>query len=400
MEKDRRLATWRDAYREMLLGDVIAFWMNHAPDREYGGFLHYLDRDGSPLSGDKSVWIQGRATWLFAHLYNRVEAREEWRELSNLGRDFLRSYGFDSNGRMFFAVTREGKPLRKRRYYFSETFAVMGLAENALANQDLAVLDEAIRLFKKTVALYRHPDQTTPPKIIPETRQLKGHSVPMILLVVARTLRAAVQALNGPPSVVELCNEVIRHAAIEVGKDFYKPQLHVLLERVHPDGSIFDTPEGRVVNPGHCMETAWFLLEEGIERNNDVLKQLARNILVDALEIGWDREHGGVLYFVDAAGKPSDSIEHDMKLWWPHSEALYATLLAYHAFSDPLFLEWHERIRDWTMSHFPDREMGEWYGYLHYDGTVCSTLKGNMWKGPFHIPRALLRCVQLLDKML
>ncbi len=37
--------------------------------------------------------------------------------------------------------------------------------------------------------------------------------------------------------------------------------------------------------------------------------------------------------------------------------------------------------------YFCNSKNGEWYGYLHYDNTISSTLKGGIFKSPFHIPR-------------
>src|SRR5262249_39100703 len=156
------------------------------------------------------------------------------------------------------------------------------------------------------------------------------------------------------------------------------------------DGQMLDTPEGRLVNPGHACETAWFMLAEARQRQDRALIAQACQILEWSLQMGWDRIHGGILYFVDCEGKPPEPYEHDMKLWWPHNEALYACLLALHLTGEPRWLAWYERIHEWTFNHFPDHANGEWFGYLHRDGTVSSTVKGNMWKGPFHLPRMLL----------
>ena len=105
------------------------------------------------------------------------------------------------------------------------------------------------------------------------------------------------------------------------------------------------------------------------------------------------------MYFVDAEGKPNEQLEWDMKLWWPHTEALYAPLLAYHLTGDSFFAEWYERVHNWAFSHFPDTRHGEWFGYLHRDGSVASRLKGSQWKGPFHLPRALLYGWRVLEEM-
>lgn len=141
-------------------------------------------------------------------------------------------------------------------------------------------------------------------------------------------------------------------------------------------------------------------MQEGLFRNDRSTIDKALNILDWSLEIGWDKEYGGLLYFVDLEGKPPEQLEWDMKLWWPHTEALYALLLAYSITADPEYESWYCKMHDWTFSHFPDKEYGEWFGYLHRDGTVSNSLKGSLWKGPFHLPRALMQCLKLTEEML
>lgn len=64
--------------REALLGDVIPFWLRHGLDREHGGYLTALDRDGTVIDTDKPIWFQGRGAWTFATLFNTVERKPEW----------------------------------------------------------------------------------------------------------------------------------------------------------------------------------------------------------------------------------------------------------------------------------------------------------------------------------
>ena len=140
-----RIRALREFYRRTLLEDVVPFWLRHSLDHEFGGYLHFLDRDGSVFGTDKAMWIQCRETWLFSKLYNTLEPREDWLEASKLGYDFIMEHGFDSDGRMFFSVTREGKPLRKRRYLFTECFGVMACAEYFKAAGDGEALQKARR---------------------------------------------------------------------------------------------------------------------------------------------------------------------------------------------------------------------------------------------------------------
>jgi N-acylglucosamine 2-epimerase len=88
-----------------------------------------------------------------------------------------------------------------------------------------------------------------------------------------------------------------------------------------------------------------------------------------------------------------------MKFWWPQSEAIIATLLACRLTGESRFASRHREIHEWAHRHFPDPDHGEWYGYLHRDGRVSVPLKGNLWKGPFHLPRMQLVCWRILEEM-
>lgn len=386
----KRISELIPIYRDGLLESVVPFWMKHTIDREYGGFLNYLDHDGALLSTDKPVWVIGRLTWLMSLLYNDVEKRDEWLEAARHGIEFLEKHCFDIDGRMFYEVTRDGRPLRKRRYLFTETFGAIAFSEYARAAGDEARMKKARDIFKLIIRYYRNPG-LLPPKIYPQTRQMKSHAMPMILLVTVQQLRK-----NGE---APLYDDVMEQSLFEIFNHFIREDEKALLETVGPNGERIDTPEGRVVNPGHAIETSWFIMEEARERNRPELMENALKILDWSLDWGWDREYGGILYFVDVEGKPCLQYEHDMKLWWPHNEAIYATLLAHHLTGDAKYEKWFESLHEWSMSRFPDHVNGEWFKYLHRDGSISSTVKGNAWAGPFHVPRMLLYCWKLLEEM-
>lgn len=378
-------------YRDGLLKDTLPFWIPRAIDRESGGYITSLDRDGSILQTDKSVWFQGRFAWLLATLYNTVERRPEWLDLARHGIDFLNRHAFDRDGRMFFWLTRDGRPLRKRRYLYSEAFAVAALAAYGHAAADEAAKRQALELFQLLLRYHTTPG-LLPPKVDPDTRAIKGLAMTMILMVTAQELRKAV----GDP----LTTEVIDRAIDEIERDFLQPQFRCVLETVGLQGEFLDTFEGRMVCPGHAIEAGWFILEEARLRNADPrLIQLGTRIIDWSLEIGWDHRFGGLWYYRDARGLPSTEYWHDMKFWWPHNEAIIATLLAWQLTRAPKYARWHRLIHDWAYAHFPDPLYGEWYGYLHRDGTVSTPLKGNMWKGPFHLPRMQWYCWQRLEEM-
>lgn len=384
-----QLQALQDFYKNQLLNDTIPFWFPRSYDTEAGGYLLMRDKDGSLIDDDKAVWIQGRATWMLSTLYNTVEPRKEWLEGAKLGYDFIKKHCFDTDGQMFFHVTRDGRPIRKRRYFFSETFAAIAFAAYAKATGDAAIADEARDMFGKCIRYATTPGLLTPK--FTDTRPAKGIGVPMIMINTAQQIRDTIGDSR--------CDEWISKWIKEIETDFVKDDIQCVMEQVAPDGSIIDHIDGRTLNPGHAMEGAWFILQEARYRNNDPhLIQLGCKMLDYMWERGWDKEYGGILYYRDVYGKPVQEYWQDMKFWWPHNEVIIATLLAHVVTGNPKYAQWHTLVHDYAYHHFHDKEHGEWFGYLHRDGSVAQPAKGNLFKGPFHLPRQEWFCYQLLEE--
>ena len=374
-------------YRDGLLNDTLPFWMKHCVDREHGGFMMSVDRDGTLIDTDKGVWQQGRFTWLLGELYNNVEARDEWLELAKHGAQFIDEHCFDAaDGRMWFHVTREGRPIRKRRYAFSESFAAIAYGELAKATGDAQYAEKAMVTFRRFLDHSLDPGGAE--SKYTDTRPMTGLGVPMITIITAQELRDSIDLPNA--------NEWIDRSIEDIRRLHLNEDLQCVLETVSPKGELVDHFNGRTLNPGHALEGAWFVMQEGKRRGDDGLIRMGCQMLDWMWERGWDKEYGGIFYYVDVKGLPVQEYWHDMKFWWPQNEAIIATLLAYTLTGNPKYAAWHKMIHDWAYAHFPDPEQGEWYGYLHRDGRISTTLKGNLWKGPFHLPRMQLVCWQLL----
>ncbi|MBL9179340.1 MAG: AGE family epimerase/isomerase [Verrucomicrobiaceae bacterium] len=380
-----------ELYRSTLVDDVMPFWLRHGMDREHGGIITALDRDGSRLDTDKSVWFQGRAGWMFGTLYNTVEPRPEWLEAARSCVEFSRKHCHSPEGKMWFTVTREGAPLRMRRYVFSESFAAISYAAFAKATGEQRAAADAVKAWAAYLRLSFEPGAMLA-KFEP-TRPMKGIGALMIGIVTAQELRANLGdiAVSG-----KTCGEWITAFITEIERDFLKPEHQALMEVVAPGGEIIHHIDGTTLNPGHAIECAWFIMHEGRHRGEPRLIALGAQILDWMWARGWDAEHGGMLYFAELNGRPVQEYWHDMKFWWPHNEALIATLLAWKLTGEARYAKMHAQVHDWAFTHFPDREHGEWFGYLHRDGSVSQPAKGNMFKGPFHLPRALWYCAREL----
>lgn len=388
------IKSWAESYKKDLTENIMPFWMKYGLDRENGGVYTCVDRDGSLMDTTKSVWFQGRFAFICSFAYNNVEKNQEWLDAAKSTLEFIEKHCFDEQGHMYFSVTAEGKPLRKRRYVFSETFAAIAMSEYALATGDQHWAKRAIQVFEDTQRFLATPG-FLPAKFEADVK-LQGHSIVMILINVGSCIRKVVN----DPKLTQQIDESIE----KLKKFFIHPEFKCLLETVGENGEFIDTNMTRTINPGHCIETSWFIMEEAKLRGWDKpMLDMALQVFDWSWDWGWDKQYGGIINFRDCKNLPSQDYSQDMKFWWPQCETIIASLYAYLGTGDEKYLYRHERISEWTYAHFPDAEYGEWYGYLHRDGTVAQPAKGNLYKGPFHVPRMMIKgymlCQEILKKL-
>ena len=376
----------RQRYETELFERVLPFWERHSPDPA-GGTFNNLDRDGSVYDTTKHVWLMARQAWLFSKLYRAVEPRPEWLAVAASGVEFLREHAVLEGGTCFFHLARDGAPIYRQRKIFSECFVTMALAEHGRAAERPELVAEAEAMLEKIFHWAEDPTEIGRPVLSGQTPAI-SLAIPMILLNLIEEVAGDDWARYGL-EVDGLLDRVRLHVhALEDGLE--------VRETVAPDGSLLDSPEGRLLNPGHAIEAGWFVQHWAQRLERGDLSALALETVRASYRRGWDDRHGGLYYFLDAEGHSPTALEWSMKLWWPHCEALYAHLLgatlAGSAEDWSSFLE----VDAYTFSHFPDPEHGEWFGYLDREGRVTHQFKGGPYKGCFHVPRALWLCWERL----
>ncbi|MCR4994443.1 MAG: AGE family epimerase/isomerase [Bacteroidales bacterium] len=384
-------------YRSELLDRVVPFWLNKSQDTEFGGYFTCLDRDGSVYDTDKFVWLQGREVWMFAKLYNNVEHRQEWLDCAIQGAEFLKAHGHDGNLNWYFALDREGHPLVEPYNIFSYTFAVIAFGQLSIAlktagqtEQAAEYADIAKRTFDIVLSKTDNPKGRWS-KAAPGARAMKTFDLPMILCNVALEIEPLLE-----PAFLQKAIDDCLHEVMDV---FYRPELGLIVEALGKDGNLVDCFDGRKLNPGHAIEAMWFVMDLGKRLGRPELIQQAVDICLQEVEYGWDKEFGGVFYFMDRLGHPRHELEWDQKLWWVHLETLISLVKGYQLTGDERCIKWFEKVHDYTWSHFRDADYPEWYGYLSRQGEVLLPLKGGKWKGCFHVPRGLLNVWKILDDL-
>ena len=375
-------------YHSELYDKVIPFWETHSIDSKYGGFFNNLDQDGNVYDTSKHVWLQARQVWMFSKLYRSQPDKKNWLNIAKSGIAFLRTNALRDDGRVYFCLNQLGEPVKIQRKIFSECFYIMALSEFAKASSDTLLLEEAKNHFLKVWEWSQNLEKigVMPHKGVRESQTL---AIPMILLNLIEEL--ASESTDDYTDQIKLCID--------------KMKLHVdtnkklVFENVGNDGEFIDSPEGRLLNPGHAIEAGWFLQHWALKLNDTSLSSLATNMIRWSFEKGWDNEHGGIFYFLDSHGYSPTQLEWSMKLWWPHCEALYAHLLNFYVTGDQADFESFMKVHDYSFNRFSDRVNGEWFGYLDRTGEVTHRFKGGPYKGCFHVPRSLFLCLNLFKKI-
>lgn len=377
-------------YKSELLDRVMPFWMEKSIDKEFGGYFTCLERDGEVFDTDKFIWLQGREVWMLSTLYNKVEKRQEWLDAAIQGAEFLKKYGHDGNLNWYFALDREGHPLVEPYNIFSYTFAVIAFGQLSIATGNQEYADIAKKTFDIVLSKVDNPKGRWS-KAAPGARSLKSFALPMILCNVALEIEPLLDK--------DFLDKTIETCVHEVMDVFYRPELGLIVEHLGSDNELVDCMDGRLLNPGHAIEAMWFIMDLGKRLGDQALIEKAVKIALAEAEYGWDKQYGGIFYFMDRLGRPLQQLEWDQKLWWVHIETLITMIKGYELTGNAECLAWFERIHDYVWSHFMDPEHPEWFGYLNRQGEVLLTLKGGKWKGCFHVPRGLMQVYQSLERI-
>ena len=383
----KQLESLTKLYQDTLLDNVLPFWSQHSIDREFGGYFTCLDREGKVYDTDKFIWLQNRQVWTYAMFYNRLEPKAGWLNLARHGAEFLAKHGRDRDGNWYFALDRTGQPLVQPYNIFSDCFAAMAFSQYALASASESAREIALQAYNNVLRRQDNPKGKYN-KAYPGTRSLKSLAVPMILA----NLSLEMDWL--------LCDsqleEVLQRTIQEVMGDFRDRDTGLMYENVTPEGKHLDCFDGRLINPGHGIEAMWFVMDIARRYGDRDLSDRAVDTVIQILNFGWDKQYGGIYYFMDAQGHPPQQLEWNQKLWWVHLETLVALLMGFNLTGRAECWDWFEIVHDYTWNHFTDSEYGEWFGYLDRRGEVLLNLKGGKWKGCFHVPRALYLCWQQL----
>jgi N-acylglucosamine 2-epimerase len=377
-------------YRSELLDRGIPFWLRHGLDWQDGGICTCLSDTGERLSADKYVWSQLRAVWTFSALYHRIERRPEYLEAATHIFEFIKERGRNRAGDWYFCLNGKGEPLFDgATSLYCAAFAIYGFVEYARASGSAEAAALAREIYRHALQRLRQPGsyQTHPWPIPPG---LKAHGTSMIFASVFNELG---EFLRDPGITAEAVRE-----ATDVMDIFRRPEQKRIFEYARLDNTLLREPPGRVINPGHAIESMWFLIHL-YQRVGDTIRiKQCLEVIRWHLELGWDPEYGGLLQAIDAEASPW-AAKWDLKVWWPHTEAMYALLLAHSLCGEPWCMEWFHRVNDYAFQHFPVPGHGEWIQNLDRRGRKIDVTVALPVKDPFHLSRALILSLGVLEPL-
>lgn len=377
-------------YRSTLFDDVLPFWDRHAFAAS-GGISTCIADDGKIISGDHWNWSQWRAVWVWSRLYNAFGRRREFLDRARGIYQFVTANGPLQNGHWPLLLDRDGTILRGYESLYVDGFALYGLTELFRATGDEGVRRHAERTYAAVRAALA-ADLPPPAFPYPIPPGQMAHGISMIFSLAFHELAEA----TGASAIAEAAT-VQHRMVMDV---FNRADRRVVLERLSRDGGELPPPEGTAVVPGHAIESMAFQMLIARARGDRETCRRAAEVIHRHLELGWDHEYGGLILAVDADGREPVGWQHaTTKLWWPHVEALWATLLAYEATREPWCLAWHARVREYSYAHFPDHEHGEWRQKLDRQGRPLEETLVLPVKDPFHLPRALMYCIEVLERL-
>jgi N-acylglucosamine 2-epimerase len=391
-----RFAELAGFYRSHLVDDVMAFWEARTQDRTCGGYLTMFDWTGVSFGNDKNMWCQGRQLHTFSALYNQLDQHERWFELATCGRDFIVKHGYRGDGSWHYLLDRQGNVRNAAPSLFTDTFVLGGLCEYALAadsNADAALIEATFARIER----YIHEPGFNEYHHFDLDGAYQWHAPNLVVLGLAPAARPII----GDARLKPLLDRCLQRVLYVLAKD----ERQTLFEVVNADGSMLETEQGLKTNPGHAIECLWFCMEEGRYRADETIIQRAAEVAGWSYRLGYDEQFGGLLAFVDPNGHRPPGMETmvkfdeawDDKIWWVHAEALYCLLLAAVLTDDEAMLARFFDLHEYSKRCFMTTASGHWPCYLDRDGTPQQGAKGTQIRSAFHVPRALMKLVLLLE---
>jgi len=410
-----RLQSHIDRLDPYLKRKLLPFWLDHAVDREHGGYLCYFDRDGKPTAKTaKTLICQLRNIFTFSSVHRAGLGDGRALEAARQGVEFVIRRLWDAeHGGWYWIADRQGNPIDDSKIMYGQSFGVYCMAEYALASGDPAGMEYAGKSFDTIMRCAADTSAGGFWEMFQRDWSLKpggAYGGDRKTLDVHMHLLEAFTALfelTRRPAHRRKLNEIMRllvgrmcHPEFGTGMAQFDADLRplpaILFRSVW--GSDRDTETGarplNNTNYGHNIEMCWLLKHALDILGEDPAPWLPaiRRMNDQALEFGVDWECGGI--YVEG---PNDGpAAQTLKEFWQQAEVLVGFLDAAIIFGEQKFWDAFENVMEFVWTHMINHEVGEWYALLERDGTVKWDYLGHEWKCGYHTVRAVIQVLRRL----
>lgn len=400
-EKPPGSRDWPVEFRQVLQQNILQFWIDHAIDRQYGGMIGWLDRQGNPIPpGTKSLVQQSRVVWTFSAAYQRYPL-PVYKDVATHTLKFLRQHMWDKKyGGYYWLVDREGRVVDDKKHLYGEGFAIYALAEYARAFQDATARREALELFRLIDQKahdnanggyfeafntdWNHQLKNPLALNLPDRKSMNTH---IHLLESLTTL----YKVTGDPQVRTRVQELFNLCLNKI----VDPRQGYL--RLYFSNDWKPAEDSDTSSYGHDIELSWLITEsaKALGRADDPrVKQVALALVDHTLRDGFNHELGGVY----TEGPVEGPAKIKTMSWWVEAETLVGLLNAYQLTGNRAYRSRFEQQAAFVFDHFVDRQYGEWFRDVQPDGKVTGN-KTDEWKGPYHHARACMEVIQRMGSL-
>ncbi len=405
--------------QDHLRDELLPFWLSHGEDKEYGGFLTYLDKDGKPTGETtKTQLCQARMIYTYASAHRAGFGDGAFLELARRGVDFLIDHLWDHDfGGWYWTCAQDGTPINTSKLTYGQSFAIYALSEYGMASGDHRGIEWAVRTYEAMQALAadnwrggyyefleRDWSKKKPGKYGGDRKSFDVH---MHLMEAFTNLYEATGSRiyhERTCEIINLIRERILHPDFGTGVAQFSLDWQPLRQILFADvwGADRDTEEdeGRPLNNtsfGHNVEFAWLLQHSVylLELDQAEFLPVYKRLYDHAAEYGIDWQNGGVY----CEGPNDGPAREKNKEFWQQAESLVGFLDAYLLFKDERYLDAYENVHRFVMDHVINHKVGEWYPLFDENNNRLWDYMAHAWKINYHTVRSMIQAEKRLLKL-
>ena len=383
--------------QDVLMGNILPFWLEKTIDRENGGFYGRIDGHGVlHKEAEKGAILNARILWTFSAAY-RVLRKPEYLKAATRAKDYVIAHFYDKEfGGTYWSLDYLGQPKDTKKQFYAIGFMIYGLSEYARATGDKEALDYAIRLFD-TIESHSF-DRENNGYIEACTREW-GEIADMRLsdfdANYPKSQNTHLHIIEPYTNLFRVWKDERLERALRNLINIFTD--HILNPETHHLDLFFENDwtrgAGHLESYGHDIECSWLMHEAALVLGDkDVLAKVEPvvQMVAKASEKGLNAD-GSMIH---EANLDNGHVDDDLH-WWVQAETVVGFFNIYQYFGDETALDKAERCWQYIKDNLIDRENGEWYWSRHADGTLnTDDDKAGFWKCPYHNGRMCLEIIE------